>query len=727
MGRPWLDTLLDRWQQAWSVRRVLFTAGVIASIAVVVAIMLPLQVAPILAVVLMLSLLIPWFRRPLWLVCAVTASAFLLITSAYRYTCIRPLSALTGCTDTITGQVVATPVDGSTYTLRITDATYVPEGTRVALYCPSELAPNLYDTVVAQVELLSAEDTTIQYSSTDTYLFAFLVDADEEHIRVTGPEKFSLLHSLAPLRNRLQSALRKVLPGEEGAVLTALTLGIRSEVPTATTTAFRNSGLTHLLVVSGLHLTLVAVTIRRLFRRVGVGFRLSAILTMPVILAFMLMVGFTPSVCRAGVMCLVWLSSYLVSRRPDGLNSLGLSALILLAVNPYTLLNAGFQLSFLATAGILLIAPRLMGDFLYPKRPTSLWTWIGQQVRFYVVGMLVACAGALLFTLPVSCHYFGGFALLLPVANLLIVAPAGWALLIGWLGMLLCLCPFLTWLGQPLLYVAGVLVRYLIWAAEKLGPKWAFVPVGDHWQLLLITALCVLIAAGICLKISWRRITAATVTLLVLTVAVCCPLTASVTRLSVIKADSATALLVRCGGYAALLISHSVGLDNVVYDLRSLGCVRLDAIVVAEGETADIALLKDLTDRTGNPTLYTGDSRLWETYSDLSLTHLEEGAVLKIGKDCRITALDEVWWRIDTVGGSALLGVETVSSPPQDADLTVYTTLPTAWPQGYCVLTCSEHQLAKQQPTLTNTYWLSQDSITYITRPGKEWSISLWL
>ena len=149
--------------------------------------------------------------------------------------------------------------------------------------------------------------------------------------------------------------------------------------------------------------------------------------------------------------------------------------------------------------------------------------------------------------------------------------------------------------------------------------------------------------------------------------------------------------------------------------------------MVAEGEVGDIALLKDLADRTGNPTLYTGDSRLWESYSDLSLTHLEEGAVLKIGKDCRITALDEVWWRIDTVGGSALLGVDTEAAPSQDADLTVYTTLPTAWPQGYCVLTCSEYQLAKQRPALTNTYWLSQDSITYITRPGKEWSISLWL
>ena len=106
---------------------------------------------------------------------------------------------------------------------------------------------------------------------------------------------------------------------------------------------------------------MVAVTMRRLLRRLG--YRLSAVLTIPFILAFMLLVGFTPSVCRAGVMCLVWLGGYLVSRRQDGLNSLGLAAMLLLAENPYTLQNAGFQLSFMATAGILLIAPRLMGPF----------------------------------------------------------------------------------------------------------------------------------------------------------------------------------------------------------------------------------------------------------------------------------------------------------------------------------------------------------------------------
>lgn len=434
----------DRWQQNWSVRRVLFVVGVVASLAVAVALTISPWLCLALAVLLPISLLVPRCRRPFWIICVVTAVTFFLSTIGYSHSYVRPLSALSGREDTLTGQVIAVPTDGSMYTLRVTASTCMPAGTRVALYCPSELAPTLYDTVVARVELLGADRVDFHSGDTNTHLFAFPLLEDEDHVRVTRPEGFSLLHCLAPFREWLQSTMRRVLPGQEGAVLTALCFGIRQDLPGDITAVFRNSGLTHLLVVSGLHLTLVAVSVRRLFRGLGLGFRLCAILTMPVVLVFMLLVGFTPSVCRAGVMCLIWLSGYLFHRRSDGLNALGLAAALVLLENPYTLLNAGFQLSFMATAGILMIAPRLMRGFPLPEGFTGPVHWVGYWLAYYLVGMLAACVGALLFTMPISCWYFGGFTLLLPLANLMMVAPAGWALLLGLVGTLLCLCPFLT-------------------------------------------------------------------------------------------------------------------------------------------------------------------------------------------------------------------------------------------------------------------------------------------
>lgn len=721
-----LNAWLDNWRQNWSVRRVLWLAGVAATVAVAAALSLPPWVSPVLAAVLAASLLVPPLRRQGWVICAVTAAVFLLSATGYRYAYVRPLSALSGRTDTLTGQVIATPVSGSMYTLRVTASGCVPAGTRVALYCPSELAPNLYDTVTAQVELLSADRADFRSGDTDTHLFAFLVCQDEEHIRVADPEGFSLPDCLAPLRQRLQDTLRAILPGEEGAILTALCLGIRRDLPGDITSAFRDSGLTHLLVVSGLHLTLLALTVRRLLRGLGVGFRLSSVLTIPVVLAFMLLVGFTPSVCRAGVMCLVWLCSCLFSRRPDGLNSLGLSAMLLYLANPYTLYNAGFQLSFMATAGILLLAPRLMRGFPRPERFSSPVAWVGHRIAYYVAGMLAACVGALVFTLPISCYYFGGFAGLIPLANLMMVAPAGWALLVGWLGMLLCLCPPLTLLGQPLLYAAGIVARYLAWAAERLGPQWAFVPVSDTWQYLLMIALCLLLALGIRWQLTWRRVLAVCLILTVLTVGVWYPLTARVTRLSVIRAGDATALLVRDATHSALLLSHSSGLGDVAYALQRLGCTRLDTVLVGEGAPMDASHLQNLADSTGSPALYTADTRRWEVFTPLSLTRVAAGETLSLWEGCGVTCLDASWWWVDTVGGTALLGAG--ASLPRRADLTVYTAPPVSLPDTLCVLACSEYQLAQQRPEWGDkTYWLSGDSITYITRPGKKWSVSPWL
>lgn len=717
---------LDNWRENWSVRRVLFTAGVSAAIATAVALAFPLWVSPMLAAVLAVSCLIPVFRRPFWLVCGVTAAVFLLSTVGYRYAYVRPLSALSGLEDTLTGQVVATPVNGSMYTLRVTDSACVPAGTRVALYCPSNLAPSLYDTVTAQVELLSADKADFHLSATDTHLYAFLIGQDEDHIRVTAPEGYGFLDWLAPLRERLQTALRRVLPGDEGALLTALCLGVRRELTGDISAVFRDSGLTHLLVVSGLHLTLVAVTVRRLFRAFRVGFRLSAILTAPVVFLFMWLVGFTPSVCRAGVMCLVWLGGFLFSRRPDGLNSLGLAVMVLLLANPYTLYNAGFQLSFLATAGILLIAPRLMRNYPPLERPNTVAHYVGYRMGYYVAGALAVTVGASLFTVPISCYYFGGFSLLLPVANLLVVTVAGWALLMGWLGMLICMCPPLTFLGQPILYGAEVLSRYLYWSADLFGPDWAFVTVSDRWEFLLVIAVCLLLAVGIRFRLPWRRVTAGCLTLAVLTVAVCFPLTASLTRLSVIKTDSGAALLVRDGSRAALLVADGADLENVTYALQKEGCTRLTAVVIGAGEPQNAAVLATLAKETGNPALYTADARNWEVFSGLTVTRLERNQPLSVEPFCQITHLDGGWWRVDTAGGSVLLG--TGETPPQSADLVVYTTIPTTFADAPCVLACSEKQLAEWRPQLNEKIdWLSKDSVTYITRPGKKWSVSPWL
>ena len=133
-------------------------------------------------------------------------------------------------------------------------------------------------------------------------------------------------------------------------MLSALCLGRDEDVPATVTADFQDSGLGHLLVVSGLHLSLVVLGVRWLLRRLRLGRRMASLMTIPVMVAFMALIGASPSILRAGLMCLCWLSGTLLRRRADGLNSLGLAMTCILLVQPYQLWQAGFQFSFLATA-----------------------------------------------------------------------------------------------------------------------------------------------------------------------------------------------------------------------------------------------------------------------------------------------------------------------------------------------------------------------------------------
>ena len=295
----------------WPARQVLFAVGAAAVVSVTAALQLPLWVSVTAAMVVLASFLIPFFRRTGWVLCGLTAAVFLLATAGHRYLWVRPLEALSGQTDTVTGWVAAEPTTGSMYTVEVTEAGQVPVGTRLLLYCPEEYAPSLHDTVSATVELRRLYDSQQYRRAQGIHLCAFPTDYGEEAIRVvrgTGAPGFS--RSLWPLRESLTATLRGVLPDEEGAVLAALCLGDRSGLSEERLDTFSASGISHVLVVSGLHLTMIVGAVLVLLR--FCGRRIAALLTIPIVLVFMLFIGGTPSVMRAGIMCLVWLMGRLL-------------------------------------------------------------------------------------------------------------------------------------------------------------------------------------------------------------------------------------------------------------------------------------------------------------------------------------------------------------------------------------------------------------------------------
>lgn len=212
----------------------------------------------------------------------------------------------------------------------------------------------------------------------------------------------------AHVRTEFGEAARLALPPDQAAMLPGLVLGDVSAVESDTTADFRRAGLTHLTAVSGANVTIVCGAV--LLSAALVGPRIAVVLAALTLFAFVVIVQPSPSVLRAAAMGSVMLMGLLVHRRRQAIPALSASVLVLMVISPALAVDAGFALSVVATAGLVVIAPgwsrRLVGRG-WPKP-------IADAVCVAVAAQLV--------TAPLVAAISGSLSLVAVVANLL-VAP----------------------------------------------------------------------------------------------------------------------------------------------------------------------------------------------------------------------------------------------------------------------------------------------------------------
>ena len=694
----------------WEVRRPLFASGLVA--VAVTAIALKASLAVTLACVIPLILLLGWKR--LWL-CATIALCFLLVAVGYRHTYALPAEQLDGQTDVIEGQVVEIPTYGRMYTVKITRSDYLPKGSRVMLYCTDEESLRVGDAILAKAELLAVKDNQTYYASHRAFVCAFPCDG-KGNLRATRTAPYRIA-AVDRVRTALTRELRTSLPTRESGLLAALCFGETTFVQDDDAAAFRGSGLSHILVVSGLHLSLVAVAIQRLLRRCGRYPR--AILTLSATWLFALLVGATPSILRAAVMLSLWLLGRLLFYRSDGLNSLGLAALLLLADNPYTLWNVGFQLSFAATLGVLLLTRRMMPqeDPLPEDAPwyRCLWRWI----RRTLTGAVVVCAAALLFTLPIACYHYGGFPLTSLLANLLAAPIAGVTMLFGWAGAVCGLIPFLEWLSDGILLVAGALSRYMAAVAHLCSPTWAWGTVGQRWQWLLLIAVCAILAGAVLCRIAWRRVAVMVLTMTVLAVGVGLPLTAT-PRMTVVPIDNQSGFVLQQGDRCALLITHARDINEVVYDTPAF---TPDIVVVLDG---DPSVIPQMT-RWPEAQLLIATPAPWMTAADLSYTALPTGSALEMWEGCRLSRIADGWVTVEMGRETVGICTDPQEPCPLPCEWQIYVGgVPDTPPDTPYTLVCNATWLRRNHQALSEQTTVIYDGYVTFTPLRGEWRSLLW-
>lgn len=151
----------------------------------------------------------------------------------------------------------------------------------------------------------------------------------------------------------LNNKISENMPKDCKDIFLGLVLGDTNNIEDDIIENFRTSSISHVLAISGMHISYIIMGVNLLFKKLF-GYRLSKYITIFILIIYMLIVGFSPSIVRAGIMGVLTILASITYRKSDTLTNIGLSALILLIYNPFIIYDLGFQFSYAGTMGILL-------------------------------------------------------------------------------------------------------------------------------------------------------------------------------------------------------------------------------------------------------------------------------------------------------------------------------------------------------------------------------------
>lgn len=245
------------------------------------------------------------------------------------------------------------------------------------------------------------------------------------------------------LRQDIEGFLAAHLEPEKAGFYKALLIGDRSGLPHNDLENFKDTGVMHLLAISGMHLGVLAFLLVFALTRLSScfprlylhlpAFKICLGLSLPLLFFYAGLAGFQPPVLRAFLMAAVFIGAMLCDRQWSSLNNVAIAAFSILLLNPLSILTASFQLSFAATTAIVVVTPRLNSwQNLTQDRSHAL------RARHLLISAVLISVTAFIATAPLALYHFNRISLLSPLSTLLITPLlCFWALPLGLIAILL--------------------------------------------------------------------------------------------------------------------------------------------------------------------------------------------------------------------------------------------------------------------------------------------------
>lgn len=505
-------------------------------------------------------------------------------------------------------------LNGKLYRMRI----YLPSDTTV---CPGD---RLTGTFRLKTTLPDTDDDSTYYAAKGMFLTA----QTSKMPQIEAASSLPWYGYPAYVRRAVKETLYEAVPEDAVGFAVALLIGDKEYLDYETNTAFKISGISHVIAVSGLH---VGILFGLVYLLVGRKNTPALLVGVPILFFFAAVAGFSPSIMRACIMYSLMLLATAIDKEYDPPTALAFAVFVMLLADPWTVASVSFQLSVSCVAGIFLFAEPIRTWLMDKKRLGCFKGRVRKAANAFSASVSISL-GATVFVTPLCAYYFGTVSLAGPLTNLLTL----WIVSAIFYGAMAVTVLGLIW--APLGAAAGWLVawpiRYVLTVAKAIA---AFPLSAVYTDSVYIVAwlIFIYILFGVFLLLKQKRVG---LTALCAVTALCVALMASwveplfddcrVTVLDVgqgqcvVLQSAGKTFVVDCGGS-----SDTNAADTAANRLMSQGIFSIDGLILTHYDRDHAAGAAYLLQRIPTKTLYLpncadvdGTSRTLATHTDRRYT-----------------------------------------------------------------------------------------------------------
>ncbi len=433
-------------------KRPMLTVSIFSILTAVTAFYIRPLLLSIAVVIVILSVVLVYLRRQIRAVIIAVMMLLLIISTLNTYNKIDRIKTLSGSTVTSSFTVVSRSVyfgeDTSLVEARVTDG-ILPRGIKVRLLSDENLYLKVGEKITASVTVspvsrnyrksnysdgIYASGNIQEITSRDgTNLFYYYTDRVSEHIT---------------------DSLYKHFSSDIAATLNAIIIGDQSGFTAEFRDQITDTGVNHVMVVSGMHLAILLGSLFGFLDRLFYNRFIKFLLSVTAVLFIVAVCGFSISIIRAGLTFVICAAAGLFRRENDSLNSLGLAVYLIMLFTPFAVFSLAFQLSVLSTFGVIVLAP------FYNSSAVIVFGLKSKPIK-WLINTILTTVSATLMVMPILLLNFGYVSVIAVISNLLVTYAVTYALTFAAIGLLFGLLPFFDFAFHICFIVSGLCAKYV--------------------------------------------------------------------------------------------------------------------------------------------------------------------------------------------------------------------------------------------------------------------------